>query len=162
MCMDALGRAHLNVLEAIQLVAEDVKAHATHDPGVAEAVLARLRDAEAQLREVQAGFSRKESWRVVRKVGLEVLGEVLQLIIRATATHSNYSLLALQIRHYALRNNDSKTADGKRLVSSRARQTRSSIPLVSLAYRARQTRTNVVCVTPSGRRIACAIWCDPG
>src|SRR5260370_9560624 len=91
-CMDALGRAHLNVLEAIRLVAEDVKAHATHDPGVAEAVLARLRDAEAQLREVQAGVSRKESCRVVRKVGLELLREVLHLLIRATATTTNSRL----------------------------------------------------------------------
>src|SRR2546422_11472915 len=126
--MDALGRAHLNVLEAIQLVAEDVKAHATHDPGVAEAVLARLRDAEAQLREVQAGFSRKESWRVVRKVGLEGLGEVLRLFIGAPATQRNYSLFAFQFRHYALRNNNSKTADGNRLAQSRAGRTGSPIP----------------------------------
>src|SRR4051812_48158449 len=127
MCMDPLGRAHLNVLEAIQMLTQALRLHTTHDPGVAEAVLARLKDAEAQLREVQAGFSRKESWQVVRRVGLEVLGEILQLIIRATATHSNYSLRFLPIINHASWNYDSKTPHGQRLITSRIGSTRTRI-----------------------------------
>ena len=157
MCMDALGRAHLSILEAIRLIAEDVKAHTTHDPGVAEAVLARLRDAEAQLREVQAGFSRKESWRVIRKVGLEVLSEILQLIIRATATHSNSDS---PIRHHASWNHYSKTAHGKRLVSSRPRQARACIRVFPVPSRARQTRAHTLGLASPSRRAAGPVWRD--
>ncbi len=162
MCMDPLGRAHLNVLEAIQLVAEEVKRHATHDPGVAEAVLARLRDAETQLREAQAGFSRKESWRVIRRVSIEVAVEILQLVIRATATHCNAVSMHLQVHDHAPWHYYSKAAHGKRLVTSRTRPARSRVRLVSFSRGARQARAYPDGLAPHRRRAPRALRCGAG
>ncbi len=159
MCMDPLGRAHLNVLEAIQLVAEDVKRHATHDPGVTEAVLARLKDAETQLREAQAEYSCKDSWRVIRRVSLEVAMEILQLVIRATATHSNSAHLQLQNHvpwHY-----HPKAAHGERLVTGRTRPARSRFRIVPVSCGTRSARTHPNRAAPHCRRTAGAVWCGP-
>lgn len=157
MCMDPLGRAHLNVLEAIQLIADDVKRHATHDPGVAEAVLVRLRDAETQLREVQAGFSRKESWRVIRKVSMEVAFEVLHLLIRATATHCNSVLNPLpQVRNHVAWHYYPKVPVGERLVTSRARPAGSCICVLPFSSRTGQARAHVVGVAAHRRSASSA------
>src|SRR6266516_573921 len=91
MCLDPLGRVQLLVAEAIRILAETAEAHVAHDPGVVEAVRARLRDAEIQLREVQAGFSRQEAWRVTREVIREVTVTLIELLIRASTTHCNFS-----------------------------------------------------------------------
>src|SRR6266700_3034863 len=157
MCMDPLGRAHLNVLEAIRLVAEVVTKHATHDPGVAEAVLARLKDAETQLREAQAEFSRQDSWRVIRRVSLEVAMEILQMVIRATATHSNSAHFQLQ-DHVPWRYHP-KAAYGERLVTGRTRSARSRFRVVPVPCGARSARTYPNRPPPHRRRIASAVWC---
>jgi hypothetical protein len=46
--------------EAINMLAKLEEKQAAHDPGVVEAVRARLREIEARVREVQAGYSRKD------------------------------------------------------------------------------------------------------
>ncbi len=158
MCMDPLGRAHLNVLEAIQLVAVDVKRHATHDPGVAEAVLTRLRDAEMQLREAQAGFSRQESWGVIWRVSMEVAIEILQLVIRATATHSNSVSIDHQVQNHVSWHHYPKAAHGERFVTGRTRPPRSRFSFIPLPCGTRSARAYPYSVATHRRRTARALW----
>src|SRR6266581_351863 len=80
--MDPLARVQLLISDAIRLVAEDVNGREA-DPAVVNAVVARLRDAKAQLEDAQGQFSRRKAWQVTLGVLEHV---VVELIIRALAT----------------------------------------------------------------------------
>ena len=104
MCLDPLGRTQILVAEAISMLAEAEGKRAAHDPGVGEAVRARLREMEERLREVQAGFSRREAWRVTREIIREVAIIGIELLLRALTTSCNCSLAAV-VTSYAWFNN---------------------------------------------------------
>lgn len=158
MSLDPLGRAHLLVSEAIELIVEDAKGHATHDPGVARAITKRLTEARAQLQEAAAGFSRMERRRVIREVSVEVALAILQLLIRATATHCNFKSNSTRTGSHAVRYNHSATAYGKRAFTSRARQTRQVVTVLPLPGRTRPTRTCTLGAASDRRGAPCAVW----
>ncbi len=140
MCLDPLGRAQLLVKESIQLVDELAEAHAAHDPGVVEAVRARLRDAEVDLREVQAGFWRKEAWRVTRDVIREVAVILIELLIRASTTSCNFSYSLYLSNIHANRFYDPPVSAREWLITIGARSARRGLTFVPLAGRARPAR----------------------
>src|SRR6266705_504467 len=79
------------------------------DPAVARAVLSRLRDAEAQLQDAEAQFSRRKGWEITMDVITRVATEI---VLRALA--SSNCLLAhprlVEIIHNAPRFYPSKTS----------------------------------------------------
>ena len=141
MCMDPLGRVQLLVSEAIRLLAEETQGRVAHDPGVAEAVLARLKDAEARIQEVQAGFSRKEAWRVTREVISEVSRLVVEVVLRALATYCNFLYCRSYSVYYAARLYNQKVSSRQRFVAGGTRDARGHIGFVLVFGRTRQTRT---------------------
>ena len=137
MCLDPLGRTQILVAEAIHLLAEAEEKRAAHDPGVVEAVRARLREMEERLREVQAGFSRREAKRVTREIIREVVIIGIELLLRALTTSCNCSLAAV-VTSYAWFNNPT-LASRERHVARGARARRWRHRVVSVARGARQT-----------------------
>ncbi len=159
MCHDPLGRAQLLVAEAIegiQMIAEAEEKRAAHDPGVVEAVRARLREIEARLREVQAGYSRRDGWRVTREVIRELVVIAIELLLRASTTSSNCSPFAV-LTLYAPRLHNSSLPSRERALPVEAGKARRGDPIFSLARRARQARTDAQRPAPSRRALERAV-----
>lgn len=142
MCLDPLGVAQLQISEAIELLADEAKQHATRDPGVAEAVRARLEVASAKLREVQAGFSRETAKHVTRDIMIEVGFLIVELMLRSSATHCNFSRTQRPIFPYATRFNHSTFPVSGRSVTGRTREARRRVGIVHVTPRARHTRAH--------------------
>ena len=141
MCLDPLGRMQLLATEAIKMLAEMQEKHAAHDPGVVEAVRARLREIEARLREVQAGYSRRDGWCVTREVIRELVVIAIELLLRASTTSCNCSPFAV-LTLYAPRLYHSTLASRERFVPSGTRARRWRDRVLPLARRTRQARAH--------------------
>ncbi len=160
MCLDPLGRMQLLVTEAIDMLAEAQEEHAAHDPGVVEAVRARLREIEARIREVQAGSSRKKAWRVTREVIREVIFIAIELLLRASTTSCNCSPFVF-LTSYASRYDTSSIASREWPLTGQARQTRRRDTLIPVTHRTRHARAHALGASPSRRAVERAVRRTP-
>lgn len=156
MCLDPLALAQLRLSEAIERLAQDISSRAD-DPAVAEAVLARLRSAQDQLAMVQAGYSRREAWRVT----MEVAGRVaIEMLLRTLATSN-----CLPTAHPSIRHDHDPWLYRKKVpprqwpLPTRARSRGAHLCFVPIAHRARPTRADGRCATAAGSGSQSALRC---
>ena len=143
MCLDPLGVAQLQISEVIEILATELmRPDATLDPGVAEAVRARLEMASAKLREVQAGFSRETAKRVTRDVLIDIGMLIVEMMIRASATHCNSFHDHQPQDRYATRLNHPSLPTREWPFAGRTRGPRRHHIIIPFTPRARQTRTH--------------------
>lgn len=162
MCLDPVAREQLLVAEAIRNLAKTATALAAKDPRVAATVLAKLRSAERQLRNVQAGFSRAVAWRVTKTVVREVVVLAVELAIRVAATHCNPCTYLFSYRTYATRFHHQTSTRCERPLPRRPRAPRWNISLVPFAHRARPSRADSYRVEAFGGGDAGTVRCDLG